>query len=200
MPCTACSSTVSATLKASSSGVPRSTTASSRWLGIAMSVSTTARSSLMPASACSARLRPSNANGFVTTATVRMPSSLATAATTGAEPVPVPPPSPAVTNTMSAPSRTRLISSRSSSAACLPTSGSEPAPRPPVSRAPSCSFTGAGDERSACRSVLPTMKSTPVNEAAIIRFTALEPPPPRPTTLIFAASRSSSSSNTGRRP
>ena len=51
-----------------------------------MSVSTTARSSAIPASACSARLRPSKAKGLVTTATVRMPSSLATAATTGAEP------------------------------------------------------------------------------------------------------------------
>src|SRR5712692_11968526 len=154
----------------------------------------------MPASAWSARLRPSKANGLVTTATVRMPSSLATDATIGAEPVPVPPPRPAVTNTMSAPSSTFLISSRSSSAAFLPTSGSEPAPRPPVSRLPSWSFTGAGDERRACKSVFPTMKSTPVNEAAIMRLTALEPPPPRPITLIFAASRSSSSSNTGRRP
>ena len=35
-----------------------------------------------------ARLRPSKANGLVTTATVRMPSSLATEATIGAEPVP----------------------------------------------------------------------------------------------------------------
>ena len=34
MPCTACSSTVSATLNASISGVPRSTTASSRWFGM----------------------------------------------------------------------------------------------------------------------------------------------------------------------
>ena len=33
-------------------GVPRSTTESSRWLGIAMSVSTTPRSASMPASAC----------------------------------------------------------------------------------------------------------------------------------------------------
>ena len=50
---------------------------------------------------------PSIAKGLVTTATVRMPSSLATCATTGAAPVPVPPPMPAVMNTMSAPSRAR---------------------------------------------------------------------------------------------
>ena len=42
---------------------------------------------------------------FVTTPTVRMPSSLATRAMTGAAPVPVPPPMPAVTNTMCAPDR-----------------------------------------------------------------------------------------------
>jgi hypothetical protein len=56
MPCTACNSTVSATLNASSKGVPRSTTARSRWFGMAISVSTTARSSAIPASACRARL------------------------------------------------------------------------------------------------------------------------------------------------
>ena len=51
------------------------------------------------------RRRPSNGNGLVTTATVRMPISLASCATTGAAPVPVPPPMPAVMNTMSAPSQ-----------------------------------------------------------------------------------------------
>ena len=58
MPCTAWSSTVSATLKASTSGVPRSTTASRRWLGIVIRVSTTLRSSAMPASACCWRAGP----------------------------------------------------------------------------------------------------------------------------------------------
>ena len=42
--------------------------------------------------------------GFVTTATVSMPSSRAICATTGAAPVPVPPPMPAAMNTRSAPS------------------------------------------------------------------------------------------------
>ena len=50
----------------------------------------------------------------------------------GAPPVPVPPPSPAVTKTMSAPLSASLISSRLSSAAVLPTSGFAPAPSPRV--------------------------------------------------------------------
>ena len=188
---------MSAMRKASTSGVPRSTTARSRWLGIVMSVSTTPRSSVIPASACWARRRPSKANGLVTTATVRMPSSLAVAATMGAEPVPVPPPRPAVTNTMSAPSRIFLICSRSSSAAFLPISGSLPAPSPWVSRAPSWSLMGAGEARRACESVFATMNSTPLKRASIMRLMALDPPPPRPMTLILALSRVSSSSNTG---
>src|SRR3989454_107273 len=199
MPWTACWSTASATRKASISGVPRSTTDKSRWFGIVMSVSTTPRNASSPASACAVRRRPSNANGFVTTATVRIPRSLASDATTGAAPVPVPPPSPAVMKTMSAPCRSRVIWSGSSCAACRPMSGFEPAPRPCVSFAPSWSFTGAGEAWRACTSVLATMNSTPVNSAAIIRLTALLPPPPRPMTLIFAACGTSSSSKSGRR-
>ena len=48
---------------------------------------------------------PSNWNGLVTTPTVRMPSSFATREITGDAPVPVPPPMPAVTNTICAPLR-----------------------------------------------------------------------------------------------
>ena len=48
----------------------------------------------MPRSAICMRLRPSNANGLVTTATVSAPDSRASSATTGAAPVPVPPPMP----------------------------------------------------------------------------------------------------------
>ena len=55
---------------------------------------------------------------------------------TGAAPVPVPPPLPAVMKTMSAPFSTSSISSRCSSAAMRPTSGSLPAPSPRVSVAP----------------------------------------------------------------
>ena len=39
------------------------------------------------------RFPPSKGNGLVTTATVKIPKSLATSATIGAPPVPVPPPS-----------------------------------------------------------------------------------------------------------
>ncbi len=49
------------------------------------------------------RREPSKPNGFVTMPTVSAPSSRAMRATTGAAPVPVPPPSPAVMKTMSAP-------------------------------------------------------------------------------------------------
>ena len=45
-------------------------------------------------------IRPSNGNGFVTIPTVSIPISFAILAITGAAPVPVPPPIPAVTNTM----------------------------------------------------------------------------------------------------
>src|SRR5437867_6560872 len=199
IPCTACCRTESATRNAAISGVPRSTTDSSRWLGIVMSVSTTARNASSPASAWTMRFRPSKTKGLVTTATVRMPRSFASDATTGAAPVPVPPPSPAVMNTMSAPLRSRVIWSGSSCAALRPTSGFEPAPSPPVSLVPSWSLIGAGEAWRAWRSVLATMNSTPVNCAAIIRLTALPPPPPRPITLIFAACTCCSSSKSGRR-
>ena len=47
------------------------------------------------------RALPSKAKGLVTTPTTKMPISLAICATTGAAPVPVPPPIPAVTNNIS---------------------------------------------------------------------------------------------------
>eukprot|EP00983_Pelagomonas_calceolata_P068145 1149776-Pelagomonas_calceolata.AAC.4 len=66
---------------------------------------------------CSARWRPSNVNGVVTMPTVKMPMSLAMEATTCAAPLPVPPPMPAVTNTMSAPCSANSMASRLSRAA-----------------------------------------------------------------------------------
>ncbi len=72
----------------------------------------------MPSTAWRMRWVPSKSNGLVTVPTVSAPTScLATSAITGAAPVPVPPPSPAVTKTMSAPFRASLISSRLSFAA-----------------------------------------------------------------------------------
>src|SRR5690606_3702575 len=121
-----------------------------------------------------------------TTATVRMPISLASCATTGAAPVPVPPPMPAVMNTMSAPCRASMMTSRSSSAAWRPTSGLAPAPRPLVTLSPSCSCSLAPQLRIACESVLAVMNSTPSTLLATMCATALPPPPPTPITLMLA--------------
>ena len=104
----------------------------------------------MPISAMFILRLPSKAKGFVTMPTVRMPSSLATSATTGAAPVPVPPPIPAVMKAICAPLRAVAISSRLSSALRWPISGSAPAPRPFVSFAPSCTFCVALEANSAC--------------------------------------------------
>ena len=112
-------------------------TASSFSLGMTIVVSTESISSATPRSACCMRRLPSNANGLVTTATVSAPISLASDAMIGAAPVPVPPPRPVVTKTMSAPSSASMILSESSSAAFRPTSGFAPAPRPLVSFTPS---------------------------------------------------------------
>ena len=76
--------------------------------------------------------RTKNANGFVTIPTVKIPRSFAISATTGAAPVPVPPPMPAVTKIISASLMASVISARFSSAACLPRSGFIPVPIPLV--------------------------------------------------------------------
>ncbi len=197
MPCTAWRSTSSATRNASVTGVLRATEVSRRSLGIAITESTHSRSWPSPSSACAMRRLPSSANGSVTTATdstlpVSPPSWLAIDATTGAAPVPVPPPRPAVMNTMSEPSSASQIFSVSSIAAWRPTSGLAPAPRPLVSLLPTWIFTGARFARSACRSVLTAMNSMPCSPDAIMRLTALPPPPPTPTTLMRAPWTSSS--------
>jgi hypothetical protein len=140
----------------------------------------------MPLSATCMRRRPSNGNGLVTTATVRMPISFASCATTGAAPVPVPPPMPAVMNTMSAPCSASMMRSRSSSAAWRPTSGFAPAPRPLVTLLPSCSCSLAPQFLIACESVLAVMNSTPSMLPLTMCATALPPPPPTPTTLMTA--------------
>ncbi len=159
---------------------------SSRSLGMTIRVSTSSRSAWMPASAWPERLRPSNLNGRVTTPIVSAPSERAMRATTGAPPVPVPPPSPAVTKTMSAPLMAASISSAWSSAARLPISGLAPAPSPRVESRPTSSLTSASLISSAWASVLIAMNSTPLSPTSIMRLTALTPPPPMPTTLITA--------------
>ena len=138
----------------------------------------------MPVVACFMRLGPSNSKGFVTTPTVRMPFSRAALAITGAAPVPVPPPMPAVMKTMLQSVNSARTSSIDSSAACLPISGLEPAPRPAVRLVPSWILRGASEWASACPSVLATRKSTPSRFALIILLTALHPAPPTPITVI----------------
>src|SRR5215472_10737171 len=191
MPCTAWRRMSSAMRNASKKLVPRSTVSIKRSFGMTMTVSTAPINSCSACSACIMRRLPSNAKGLVTTATLKAPSSLASEATTGAAPLPVPPPRPAVMKIMSAPSSPSMIFSVSSSAALRPTSGLAPAPSPLVSFAPSCSLTGACDSLRACKSVFAVMNSTPSSLARIMRFTALQPPPPTPITLIFAGCSSS---------
>ena len=83
---------------------------------------------------------------MVTIPIVRMPKSFATRAITGAAPVPVPPPIPAVMKTMRVPSLNKsCIKSMLSSAALRATSGLLPAPKPPVVSSPNCTLIGTGD-------------------------------------------------------
>ena len=193
MPCTPCRRTSSARRKASTTVAARSMICSSRSLGMVINVLTFCLRLRAPSSAACDRRRPSKAKGLVTTPMVSAPSSRATSATMGDPPVPVPPPIPAVMNTMSAPSSTSKRSSLLSSAACRPISGSPPAPSPLVSLLPTWIFLSALLMASACASVLMAMNSTPRSPAEIIRFTALLPPPPTPTTLIAAYRRRSRS-------
>ena len=136
MDCTAWRSTSSAIANALANVIFWSVAYFSRSLGMMTSESTLLRSSSMPCSAWAMRFRPSKPKGLVTTPTVRTPASRAISATTGAAPVPVPPPIPAVMNTMSVLSSALAIWLRLSSAALRPTSGLEPAPLPPVSFSP----------------------------------------------------------------
>ena len=187
MPWTPWRRTLSASRNASRIVVRRSTSASSFSFGITISVSTTSRRRWTPSSAWRMRCVPSNSNGLVTTPTVSAPISfLAISAMTGAAPVPVPPPSPAVTNTMSAPFSASLMSSRDSAAAPKPTSGFAPAPSPLVSSWPMLSLMSASHMASACASVFAATNSTPRRPASTMRLTALVPPPPTPTTLMTA--------------
>src|SRR3989454_11877390 len=195
IPCVAWSSTSSAFLSASWNGIPLPTTASSRSFGTTTMVSTCLRIPAMPMSAWRIRLRPSNRNGLVTMPIVRAPKSRAICAMIGDAPVPVPPPMPQVTKTMSAPCSECRTSSRFSSMAWRPISGRAPAPRPRVSFFPICTFTSALLLSKACASVFTEMNSTPWSPSSTMRFRALPPPPPTPTTFIRAFCDTVSSSS-----
>ena len=154
----------------------------------------------MPESAFFIRRLPSKRKGRVTTPTVSAPMSRAICAMIGAAPVPVPPPMPAVTKTMSAPSSASWMRSISSSALFLPTSGFAPAPSPRVRPGPSWTLLDARLASSACVSVLAAMNSTPSRPLWIIVLSALPPPPPTPTTLMRACISSPMSVNSMFRP
>ena len=186
IPCTAPNSTSLASRNASSKLVFLPSTSSNFSLGIVIKESTCCSSSANPSRAIFNRFLPSKTKGRVTTATVNIPNSLATSATTGAPPVPVPPPMPAVINTISAPRSASAIRSRSSIAAARPISGLAPAPSPLVMSPPSCSAVLATISDSACASVLAQIKSTPSTLFSIMCLTAFPPPPPTPITLITA--------------
>ncbi len=161
IPCTAPRNTSFAFSNTSSNEVSLPSTGINLSFGMVINESTTPDISLIPISACDIRLVRSKANGLVTTATVRMPISLAIWAITGAAPVPVPPPMPAVTKSMLEPSIASWMRSRSSRAACLPIPGSAPAPSPLVILEPICMVVRISIFLSACTSVLTQMYSTP---------------------------------------
>ena len=122
---------------------------------------------------------------MVTIPTVRISISLACFAITGAAPVPVPPPIPAVINTILVfTSSICLISSKLSTAACSPICGLAPAPKPSVKLTPNCILLGTELLSRACASVLQTTKSTPFIPNWNMWFMALLPPPPTPITLM----------------
>jgi hypothetical protein len=105
---------------------------------------------------------------------------------TGAAPVPVPPPIPAVINTISVSISSALIASRLSSAAFLPVSGFAPAPSHLVIFRPILIVFSAKEVASTCASVLTATNSTPSNHSFFILLTVLQPAPHTPNTLIFA--------------
>ena len=149
IPRTAPAKTSSALAKADNKVASLPKIVSSFSLGMVINESTCSLSSRIPSLAISSRRLPSKGNGRVTTATVKMPNSLATSAMIGAAPVPVPPPIPVVINTMSVPCSTSAMRSRSSSAARRPTSGLAPAPNPLVTLVPNCSTVRAATSRNA---------------------------------------------------
>ncbi len=129
--------TSSATRSATSKVISRPTSGSRRSLEITMREWTYLDRAMMPASAMRRRRGPSKEKGRVTAAIVRVSCSLAMCATTGAAPVPVPPPMPAAMNTTWAPRSAWRMASWLSSAARVPHSGSPPTPNPLATRGPS---------------------------------------------------------------
>ena len=160
MPATPLRSTLFAARNASRTVTPLPNALNNLSLGTTINESTCCFNKSIPCCATMPRL-PSCLNGRVTTATVKMPISLAISAITGAAPVPVPPPMPVVMNNIFAPLIAAEIASRSSNAASRPTSGFAPAPKPRVKLAPSWILLAALLFANDCASVLALMYSTP---------------------------------------
>ena len=180
---------LAATERVSSALSNASSTDSSLYISLSFSLLMTSRASTCllisstPSSAWSIFLSPSQRKGMVTMPMVRMSISLAVCAMMGAAPVPVPPPIPAVMNTILVPSFSIfLMSSILSSAALRARAGRFPAPRPSF---PSCNFTGTGESFNAWLSVLHSTNVTSCIPSRYIWFTALPPPPPTPITLMI---------------
>ena len=153
MVCTPCLSTLSAAWNASSIG-RRPMTSSRLLLDTMIRESVYFCSSLRPDMALRSRFLPSKVKGLVTMPMVSAPSSLATFANSGAAPVPVPPPRPAVRKTMSLPLMASRISFSVSSAALRPTSGLPPAPSPFVVSRPKTILFSQSEFFITCTSVL----------------------------------------------
>mmetsp|Transcript_50551 Transcript_50551/g.105600 ORF Transcript_50551/g.105600 Transcript_50551/m.105600 type:complete len:313 (+) Transcript_50551:2002-2940(+) len=184
IPTTPCLKISSATENASCRGVLSGTICNNLSFDTIIKVSTLSLRLAIASLACCILLRPSNANGLVTTPTVKQPISFATSATTGAAPDPVPPPIPAVTNTKSPAETASPMRSLLSSAALRPISGFPPAPKPLVNLAPILHVFGASERDKACASVFMDQNSTPSTQPTIL-LTAFPPPPPTPITLIM---------------
>ena len=159
-PCTVIISAIdfAAMLSVSSAFPKASRTESSGYISRRRSLLITSRASTCldisstPSSAWSILRSPSKRNGMVTIPTVRIPNSLETRAMTGAAPVPVPPPIPAVMNAIRVPSLSIVrMSSMLSSAAWRAFSGLLPAPSPSL---PNWRCTGTGESLRAWLSVL----------------------------------------------
>ena len=107
-----------------------------------------------PSFALLMRFSCSQLKGIVTTPIVRCPFSFAVFAITGAAPVPVPPPIPAMTNTMLPSPNRDEISSMLSSAAAFPFFELAPQPLPLHKFSPSVILQGTSERFRSWKSVL----------------------------------------------
>ena len=135
----------------------------------------------------------------MTKATTKAPAWLASLATTGAAPEPVPPPRPTHMKTRDFPSTAARISSIASFAASAPRSGSPPAPRPWVRSFPICILSLATEVFNARRSVLRVSNCASSIPSSAMRSRTLEPAPPIPITFTCPGANTDFSPSAGLR-